>query len=66
MAQFNFSELAAQAQAASLLVNLGLSTWEKIRKVWADNGVDSATLDRILLEAETRIAQRKAEIEANK
>lgn len=52
------TDLVAQIQLASMLINLGLVTVERIKTMFADNGHDDETLAQIMSEVDARIARR--------
>ncbi len=54
------AEILADARTAGMLLELGVTTYEKIRGYFADQGHDAETLAAILQEVDRRIARRMA------
>lgn len=52
------SLLSSRIELATTLIGLGVTTADKLRKLWSDHGVSDTDLDVILAEVERRLARR--------
>ena len=53
------SELQQQAMFAAFLINLGLTTVEQVRALFAHDGHDEETLANIMVQVDARLARRE-------
>lgn len=51
-------DIVRQIEIAQMLISLGITTFEKVKALWKDQGLDDERLDTALKDLDARIARR--------